>query len=182
MTPLQSYVAKETVDVPTKVITIPPLGVGVPITPHRDRSRKSSTVLGIFENYCIFWGKPTHPWKFHHGSTYIFGLSYFPVIVANEGLVRDSPTKDVKILVVTGILGRGIIPQRISMYWMYFIFWMYPLKSNIDTQKSHVWKEIQLKTHHFRYLCWISGVQTEFSKQQFCRSVVCTDYTLVCEY
>ena len=33
-----------------------------------------------------------------------------------------------------------------------------PPKSNIDTQNSHGWKEIQLPNHHFWYLCLFCGV------------------------
>ena len=32
-----------------------------------------------------------------------------------------------------------------------------PLKFNIDTPNSHIWKEIHLLNHHFWYLAWIPG-------------------------
>ena len=32
-----------------------------------------------------------------------------------------------------------------------------PPKTNLDTQNSHIWKEVHLKNHRFWYLCWISG-------------------------
>ena len=52
------------------------------------------------------------------------------------------------------LFGRELVAEEICRNWtrVYSFRVITPPKTNVDTQNSHIWKEIQLKNHHF----WVS--------------------------
>ena len=44
---------------------------------------------------------------------------------------------------------------------------MPPPKTNMETENSHIWKEVHFSNHHFVYLCWFSGVYTKLGSHNW---------------
>ena len=72
-------------------------------------------------------------------------LNYTPpkfYIAPEEWRLEDDPF----------LLGRPIFRAYVKLRWCITqqeVTPITPLKANMDTQKSHIWKEIHLKNHHF---------------------------------